>query len=344
METNNRPVIAARVCANTFGDILEMTATCVANDLFWSKCTHIVYDALRMKYLEDCSVTVQSPIYLPLIVKIGETWNISIVWSLPRYDDAEHVVHALSRAHNNDKFWDTLLTSVLHYGIKILELDMEVLWTALAYSTQDFTLRIEDLMNAGCRIWVRRATLINPIHPDKMPTFKNLIAPVLDKIVINSNQLHNVKMLNTSKGTYRCLEIGYESSVANTMLIYRDMLQWFTWDDQYLLDIDTSGIEYVHKDTDLKAVAKYRHVSLKEIRRRLRFGCEWYQEHFDPNLCGCQLEFPSTKSVISYDNAQVRHKKILLARDQMSGVIVGFLENDVIGDESLLHECHTILY
>lgn len=321
------------------GDSINFTDEC-----YWSSMTHFVFQALSFKFdgsvgLPDVNKNADNDEYpsmipstcVPIINEIASKWkHLSFVWSLPMLVDNMYVNTAIK--NNPAILTNSLIDLVDKYNIDILEMDIVLL---------KYIKDVHLLKNINCKFWFTY-TPYSGHYPnldniyDVLNSLEKL--DLLDAVVIKSYGHLRICRTPTSHGTYQSMFVYPESSLTDFKTVF-NWLRISAPAGRILMDMDTSGVEYVVSKIKPGFVERFRLIPHKLIRHRKMFGKSNYDDRYDAEN-GCSVvEFPAEDIVISYDNDQVQKQKTdFVLENDLKGIVVGELSNDLhpLHPESLL--------
>jgi hypothetical protein len=294
---------------------------------FWSQITHIMWEGLYIGS-DGCIVDftaseLGSPSsYTPIVKKIVATWGPKMVWSMPLYADDFRTLNTVRT--KSKLFWESLDTLVHFNEIKCLEIDLHVLYVALA--DEWAWGKLAD-MNVELYLTVTNAVVL----PEDLAAFLfRLRSNGTLTFIVRSFGFQNTRDIRTSHGVYRTLLIGSDSALSHFKKRYQELASKFPYPRQIFMELDTSGIEYTRSRGHRETADRFRLVSMRDIRHRKLFGRESYTSSFSESTGSSTLEFPANHSVISYDNAQVRKLKFdFIVEEDLYGAVLGELQNDL---------------
>lgn len=343
--------IVARLSVETIDELL-CTSNNLKDDGIWMHCSHVCWRGLAVNchgiVTESSGIVAvldDPSVYSPIVESICKRWHIGMVWSFRSYSEDLELLEYLSNPEYADNFWSTLVKMCTNRGIKIFEIDLNTLAVVLC-SCRNPQKAICDLFNIGCCMWVVVDNMGTSLADSKIECIMNMISPIIAALTLNSHGFMKVKYLKTSRGSYRTMEVYPESSLGDFERLTNRMKDFLPIHVQLLMGISTGGIEYATKPEDKVSVEKYRHVPLSSILHRKRFGKCRFVETYDHANISSMVELPDDNIWISYDNENVRLRKLQYVKSaNFGGVVIGYLEDDVSpqSETSLLKECARIL-
>ena len=324
--------MACRLSVDSVDDLL-----CSSRDLtepaVWEGVTHFVY---RCLYIDaNGAVEIGQPshtkseilsnptTYLPVVRKIG----LPVVFSMPDYGDPEVLTRILNKM-GCTRFFESLKQLVNKYHMQFVELDAHVVRAVYeSYVLQGCTDQFHTDMKAlNAKLWLSFNNYY-PIWPGLKHLLGSTLAEVVDTVVLRSYGFVKFNRLQTSHGVYQTMNVHPESALRHFESRFTLLKEYFE-PQKIIMDMDTCGVEYLLNERS--AVCGFRLIPLHEIRRQKMFTMLDYDESFDSANGCCMLKWPADRRVISYDNDDVRNKKVEFVRaNQLKGVMVGEPHNDL---------------
>lgn len=319
------------------GDSVNFTDEC-----YWSTMTHFVFHGLGFAHDGTVSLPIEDPdsekfpaldaeTYIPILNELRSKWkNLKFVWSVPMLIDNMYVNAQLKK--NPLLFINSLTDLVEKFSIDVIELDLGVL---------KYLKHIEDLRLVNCKFWFTYQPTSGQFeNMDAIHEALNYLEKVniLDAVVLKSYGHLRVCRTPTSHGTYQSMFVYPEASLTDFVTIF-NWMRISVPAHRILLDMDTSGVEYVGSKLKPGFVDRFRLQPNSVIRHRKMFGKSNFEEKYNAENGFSIIEFPAENTVISYDNAQVQRQKTeYVLENGLKGVVIGELSNDLhpLHPESLI--------
>jgi hypothetical protein len=276
------------------------------------------YEVYKDSVLNDPST------YIPVINNLRQEYpHLKIVLSLPPVSDNVFLKKQAQTAPMQFLYSLKDLVDVYKLGT-IFEIESNMLEAVLKSETE-----WRYLESLPVSFWVYLPT-IDPISQSSCEMLWRLFnLGKIDSISLKSYGHLRLSRCPTSHGTYQSALVHPESSLEDFKLAY-NLISAYVDPSKILMDIDTCGVEFVRNTVHSGFVDKFRLVPLKEIRQRKLLGKSTFYENYDSKSASAMIEFPTERTVISYDNDQVRQQKFdFVFENDMKGVVLGELTNDV---------------
>lgn len=335
-------VLAVRFTIKGLHDLVSESHN-VVSEKYWSAMTHFVFHGLTVDMTgkvilgqplhfrgdDDYEVYSNSVLndpstYIPVINNLRQEYpHLKIVLSLPPVSDNVFLKKQSQVA--TMQFLYSLKDLVDTYRLNtIFEIESNMLEAVLKSETE-----WNYLETLPISFWVYLPTIEPISHRSCEIIWKLFNMGKIDSVCLKSYGHLRLSRCPTSHGTYQSALVHPESALSDLKLAY-DLISAYVDPAKILMDIDTCGVEFVRNQAHSGFVERFRLAPLKEIRNRKLLGKSTFFENYDSKAGCSMIEFPQERTVISYDNAQVRQLKFdYVFEKNMKGVVLGELNNDL---------------
>jgi hypothetical protein len=325
-------MMACRLSLDSVDEML-CSSRDVTDSKYWQGVTHLVYQCLYVD-ANGCvemgqpnhalSEILSNPTtYLPVVRKIG----LPVVFSMPDYGDPESLMQVFGKQGCN-VFLESLSELVNKHSMQYVELDahlLRVLYEAHVLSGQTDVFH-STIRGLKAKLWLSFNNY-HPIWHGLKLVLGDTLDMIVDAVVLRSYGFVKFNRLQTSHGVYQTMNVHPESALRHFESRF-DILKDYFPPHKILMDMDTCGVEYLLNERS--AVCGFRLIPLHEIRRQKMFSMMDYEESFDAANGCCLLKWPSERRVVSYDNDEVRRKKVDFVRsNELKGFVVGEPRHDL---------------
>lgn len=325
-------VVATRVTLETLTWwLLEFVN--LGDQPWWQQLTHLIFDGLRIDNegqvvaatsdrLLDCTNTYRSTV-LNIIEKHP---HINLVYSCPSYGDMPDKLTLVRQ--NGRIFWQSFMEVWESHRIQAVEMDYHILEAATS-SDQDWQYFITHVCH---RIdnWYVSISNTRMIMQPSFDHLKRLDTAMNPHYVVRSYGFIGVEDITTGQHVYRQVRICPDSVLGMFSFIFRTLCALNVHSERIIMDMDTRGLEFMRSPDDPTLAMKIRLVSLRDIRHRKLMGHQSFVESFEAIHVSCLLDFPFDNTCISFDNHEVRTRKLdFILANKMAGIMIGPMQDDV---------------
>jgi hypothetical protein len=294
----------------------------------WEGLTHLFFQGLLVTYEgevtdQDLKVLASPRTYVKYINDLVKSNDVQLVWSLPSNDP--YMFNAV--ASNRSLFYSSLKTMCAKYNITSLEVDYRF-FSGMLLEENDWLMFPFDILEK-VYVTVDSHNMQNNADMDLLKAVKEHLGGKF-AVVMKSFGFMAVSDLQTSHGTFRTTHVYPDSSLTIFNEGITILKSIGVEVSNVIMEIDTCGVEFITQSSNVHAVKEYRIITLRAIRHMKMFGKNIYNERFDSRWQYCMLEFPNMKTVISYDNDEVRTLKLqYVVSEGLQGVLMGPLQHDL---------------
>lgn len=310
---------------------------------WWEQLTHLFFDSLRID--DECQVVAATSnqllectnTYRPTVLSMVQSHpHIKLVYSCPSYGDMPHKLAHIRL--NGQVFWQSLLELCDSHRIEAIELDFHILEAATSAPT-DWQFFAEQVCHRIDSWFISFSNTRMLGHPLSFEHLKRLDAALNAQYILRSQGFIGVENITTGPHVYRQTRICPDSVLGMFTYLFRILRGLNIHSDRIIMDIDTRGLEFMRCQEDPNMAAKIRLVPLRDIRHRKLMGHQSFVEIYESIHVSSMLDFPLDHTCISFDNNEVRTRKLdFIITNNMSGVLIGPMQDDVFPThhESLL--------
>ncbi len=318
--TEPRPIIACRISVKTLANFISESKEDIVSRPCWEQMTHIVFDGLCFdqgllkvgvppKGADNHENVLNNPkTYTPILAKILKHWpHLKLVWTLPLLGDTQEC----------SNFMEDLCYLSYKYRIDAVEGDYEVL---LKYLSTNI------MRKFGFEFWA-------VLSSESPWPWHKVFVPAISRYVIRSYGYLDKSKKLTRHGSFdqvrvaACSAVGHSRDAIDTMI----NTGWVVG-SKMLLDIDTSGVDYIRKKADPVYAEMFKLVPYSSIQNLLHVkkGTLTSISNLDDNAHSyITYDEGGKHHYVSYDCASVLHYKLsMVERFKLGGVMVGDLAND----------------
>lgn len=342
--------VAIRLTAESIGSLLRDFVSVTNNKELWEGITHIHWDYARLAcdgtLVSASNEVLTSPsTYETMVREIAKKHGIEFVLSIPSYADDPYMTAVIRNSGSQ------LLRSIWTHAEfrEHLEVDFHMMHSILAGPDIFLESRwyLLDCMQKASELkWTLSISNAVMLPEDAQRFMAKLLTKInVVAIVVRSFGFQDAMEIRTSHGNYRTLYIQPDCSLSQFItqlgvvrtLIPRDLFP----QPRVIMEMDTRAVEYYRKRTHTGVAEHFELVPLREVRHRRMFGCTSYSEQFDANCSSAMIDFTERQTVVSYDSAECRKRKLdYVIEHELHGVLLGEPHYDIspISPSSLVGE------